>query len=173
MKNLKPLASLAVLMGLMSPAPVSAQIDAVTPYVDAQNMRRVLEGSKRRGGKTARPQEERLRAAILVNGEPLRSEVKPIKKFGRVFMPMRNIFEALGATVSYDSRKRLISAQRNGKQMQFALENNAKNFGRTDKPFIRDGVTMVPLRLISEKMGANVVYTPRGANPLIEINGKS
>lgn len=177
MKNLMLMASLLALAALMAPAPAIAQIDAVTPYADAQNMRRVLEASQRRRGKssdkTTRPQEKRLRAAILVNGDLLRSEVKPIKKAGRVFVPMRNIFEALGATVSYDSKKRLISAERNGKGMQLALEGAKNDVGSADKPFIRDGVTMVPLRLISEKMGAQVVYTPRGANPLIEIDDKS
>ena len=172
---------------LSASVPAVAQIDAVTPYADAQNMSRVLEGSKYGGGKNSgkvgkagRPQLKRIRATVMVNGKSLQSGVLPMQKGGHIFVPMRNIFEALGAKVTYDSKTRLINAQNGSRGMRLALngadtgamKGDKGNFDSAENPFIREGVTMVPLRLVSETMGAKVHYAARADKPLITIESK-
>ena len=187
MKNLIIVASLAM---LMASVPAIAQVDAIPSYVDSQNMARVLEGSESGGGKRSgkagktrrsRPQLKPIRATIMVNGKTLQSGATPMKKSGNLFVPMREIFEALGAKVTYDKDKHLITAERNGTGMQITLDGGDSSkmkgsqaaIGKGELPYIEKGVMMVPLRFVSEQMGAKIKYTNRPTTPLIEIESKT
>lgn len=194
MKKLIASAVFVALTGAI-PAPCTAQaFDWLTPHLDAQRFGDQLRANQRRRtagkGKSKRQYSRRRNATmhkaperypqVKINGQPLRSSVAAVEVNGRAFVPFRDIFEALGATVNYDAQDRLITARRGTSIMQLGLPggstakmSNKETFNRGETPFIRRGVTMVPLRMVSEKMGAQVNYVQRSKTPLISITAKT
>src|SRR4029077_19918773 len=94
-----------------------------------------------------------LRAAaavtIVVNGATLSFDQPPIERGGRVFVPLRGVFERLGATVVYDNG--VINASGNGRTVQLRTgSNSAIVNGSTQTldvaPFLVGARTLVPLR---------------------------
>jgi len=113
---------------------------------------------------------------VLLNGQPLATSVAPMQSNGRTLVPMRDIFEALGASVNYNSLTRGIAAQRAGTAVQMQIGNRSANVnGRTvyldQAPLVRRGSTLVPLRFVSEAMGANVQWQPSYNRVVINTTG--
>ncbi len=85
----------------------------------------------------------------------------PVIQEGRVLVPLRGVFETLGAEVTYDSATHSIRATRGDTQVSLALgSRQAQIDGR---PAMLDvpastigGRTVVPLRFVSEALGATV-----------------
>ncbi|WP_339246555.1 copper amine oxidase N-terminal domain-containing protein [Paenibacillus sp. FSL R10-2796] len=78
-----------------------------------------------------------------LDGKQLHFNVSPILKDGVTYIPMRAIFEALGATIKWDNHAKSVSAVKgdiNIKGINF--QNN----------------TLVPLRFISEVLGSSVTW---------------
>lgn len=98
---------------------------------------------------------------ILVGGHPLYTNPGPIERAGRVFVPMRSIFERMGATVVYQSGN--INATRNRTTVALTIgSSRALIDGQPTQldvaPFIIGATTYVPLRFIAQSLGANVDY---------------
>jgi len=49
---------------------------------------------------------------VIINGRTVSFDVEPQMIDGRIFVPMRKIFEELGATVNYDDKSQEITAKR-------------------------------------------------------------
>lgn len=110
---------------------------------------------------------------VYLNGQPLATSVAPITVNGSTLVPMRDIFEALGATVQWNALSQSITAQKGDKNINLQIDNrNAIVDGQMvmlNQPAVLvGGRTMVPLRFVSEALGANVDYNA-GLN-LISIN---
>ena len=110
---------------------------------------------------------------VYLNGTPLRLETAPIQQNGRTLVPMRDIFEALGATVNYNSLNQSIAAQKGSTIVRMAL--GTRNATLNNVPVKLDapaqayyGRTMVPLRFVSEALGADVSFN--GATRIVSIN---
>jgi hypothetical protein len=98
---------------------------------------------------------------ITVNDAPL--NVAPIAQDGRVLVPMRAIFEALGATLTYDAHAHTIAAQGNGHSVRLQIGN--ENAVVDDRIVMLDvparviaATTYVPLRFVAQALGAVVGY---------------
>src|SRR5687767_14342814 len=90
---------------------------------------------------------------------------QPTTRGGRVLVPMRAIFEALGATVAWNPRTRTINAQRDATTVAMKIgQRRATVSGQTvmldQPPRIYRGSTLVPLRFVGEALGAVVQWTP-------------
>lgn len=91
---------------------------------------------------------------LSLNGQPINfGYVKPQTQSGRVLVPMRKIFEALGATVNFDRTTGVIIASRNNREIQMTLGSTAATVDgklvTLDVPAAsKFGVTMVPLRFV-------------------------
>lgn len=110
--------------------------------------------------------------SVELNGQPLMTSVAPIRNKGVTLVPMRDIFEALGATVNYNSLTRGIIAQRNSTTVGLQIGNrrasiNGQDLRLNQPPVIVSGSTLVPLRFVSEALGANVSWN--GARQLVSI----
>jgi len=99
--------------------------------------------------------------SVLLDGSPMTFAVPPQIISGSTMVPMRAIFEALGATVNWEGSTRTITATRDDTrivlrigEMQATVDgvSNALN----QAAVIIDGSTLVPLRFVSEALGANV-----------------
>ena len=100
---------------------------------------------------------------VFVNGEHLEFDVDPIMEDGRVLVPMRGIFEAMGATVSWDNDSKTAVAARGDILLSVTIDSPTMIKNREpiylDVPArIVDGRTMVPVRAISEGLEAKVEW---------------
>lgn len=100
-------------------------------------------------------------ATIRLNGQPLVTSVAPIVRNGATLVPMRDIFEALGATVVWDASRQEINAQKDGTRIWLQIGNRTARVDRDQKwlstaPVLEHGSTLVPLRFVSEALGAQV-----------------
>ena len=102
---------------------------------------------------------------VEINGVPLKSDVAPVLVNGRTLVPMRAIFEALGATISYDEINVTATAEvrENGQKRTVTIKNNDNiaivngKETKLDVPAkIYDGRFLVPIRFVSENLGASV-----------------
>ena len=96
---------------------------------------------------------------VVINGEHIHFKPPPIVRSGRVFVPLRGVFERLGATVNYANRH--IDARGRGRTVSLTIDSpNAMVNGKPEiidvPPFIVDQYTFVPLRFVSQSMGASV-----------------
>jgi hypothetical protein len=102
---------------------------------------------------------------VELNGHPLTFDVPPVVEAGRTLVPVRAIFEALGARITWDPASQTISAvhpERNRYVILKLGSTTAWVDGREVTldvaPRLIDGRTMVPLRFVSTAMGADVSY---------------
>ncbi len=96
---------------------------------------------------------------VIVNGQQVQFDTPPIERSGRVFVPLRGVFEKLGASVVYDNG--LINATGDGRSIQLRIGSTTATVdGNTQQlevaPFLVGPRTYVPLRFISEALGATV-----------------
>lgn len=98
---------------------------------------------------------------VNVNGYLLNSDVPAQNINGRVLVPVRAIFEALGASVEFDSATSTVIGKKGSITIQLPLNSTiaTKNGQRMnlDVPAISiEGRTMVPARFIAESLGEEV-----------------
>ncbi len=98
---------------------------------------------------------------VMLNGQPLATSVAPRIISGVTLVPMRDIFEALGATVVYVPATREIRARKDDTKIWLQIGNPTARVGETtqtlaEAPRVVTGSTLVPLRFVSEALGANV-----------------
>src|ERR1700730_7542915 len=108
---------------------------------------------------------------VTVNGQTVNLNPPPTERGGRVFVPLRGVFENLGATVVYENgtinatgRNHSISL-RIGSQ-QATVDGQQQTIGVA--PFIIGASTYVPLRFVSQSLGATV--NSDGSNNLVAIS---
>lgn len=115
---------------------------------------------------------------VVLNGQPLVTQVSPITQDGRVLVPLRDIFEGLGARVQYNDYDRTITARRRGTIVRMELGSRRAEVNgqrvRLDVPANTVyGSTMVPLRFVSEALGATVNYNAnRGVVRIRDFEGR-
>ncbi|HWI63722.1 MAG TPA: ABC transporter substrate-binding protein [Symbiobacteriaceae bacterium] len=109
----------------------------------------------------ARPE---IKYPVTFNGHPVSFDTNVEVINGRTWVPFRAIFEKMGAEVNYDGNTNTITATRGSTKIiltpgsETALVNGSAST-LPGKVFINaDSRTMVPLRFVSEAMGADVSY---------------
>ena len=101
--------------------------------------------------------------AVQFNGKYMTFDVPPLLINDRTMVPMRAIFEALGCSVSWNDGTRTATGVRNGTTVSLTIDDNiAKIDGEKitlDAPAaLINGRTMIPLRFVSEALGASVKW---------------
>jgi hypothetical protein len=82
-----------------------------------------------------------------------------------ILVPMRSLFEQLGATVSYDSQSKTVDVTRAGADVKVTVGRpevfiNGESRPLDVPPILLRGNVLVPLRVLSEGMGAYVQWVP-------------
>lgn len=116
--------------------------------------------------------------SITLNGEAIQLSNGVITRNGQNFVPLRSLFEKLGATITF--KETLTAAQKVDKQIMITrdatdkpalaigingvtgattVNNNAVKLPTL--PFIVNGSMYLPLRFISEQLGAKVEWLPQ------------
>jgi len=111
---------------------------------------------------------------VTVDGEPINFVgQRPIEQLGSVLVPLRGVFEKLGAQVAYDGATKTILAVKGNTSVSLTLgSTNAVVNGQMrtlSRPAqAMNGTTLVPLRFVSEALGAGVEW--RGGSRTVVIN---
>ena len=113
---------------------------------------------------------------IYTNGNLANYDVPPTMVQGRVLVPLRGVFEQLGATVDYNAQTQHIVALRGAQTVELTIGSRQARVDGTprllDVPaFTITGRTMVPLRFVSESLGANVQWIEASRTILIGTAG--
>lgn len=99
---------------------------------------------------------------IFVNGRVIVFDEPPyINKDERTMVPIRFVSESLGSKVNWNNKERSVTIEGNGKIIKLRIGQksafvNGKPINVDTKPEIKNGRTMVPLRFVSEVIGAKV-----------------
>ncbi|MDI6773270.1 MAG: stalk domain-containing protein, partial [bacterium] len=111
---------------------------------------------------------------VVVNGEELAFDVPPVEVGGRLLVPLRGVFERLGATVLWEPSTQRITAATASKTIELVMgRRQATVDGRLvlldTPPMVVGGRTMVPLRFVSEALGAYVQWQAATRTVLITL----
>src|SRR5579872_3743938 len=84
---------------------------------------------------------------------------------GTIFVPLRSMFEQMGATVSYDAASKTVDVSKPGSDIKLTVGQaqviiNGESRPLDVPPEIYQGEILVPVRVISEGMGAYVQWVP-------------
>jgi hypothetical protein len=109
--------------------------------------------------------------SVTVNGNAANLNPPPTERAGRVFVPLRGVFEQLGASVVYQSG--VINATGRGHTISLKIGSQQATVDGQQQnvdvaPFIIGASTYVPLRFVSQALGASVNYD--GSNRVVAIN---
>lgn len=85
----------------------------------------------------------------------------PISRNDRVLVPLRGVFQQMGARVDWDRESNTVTAVRGHRQVVLPLSSTRANVDgrpmRLDQPaMVMRGRALVPLRFLSEALGATV-----------------
>ena len=114
---------------------------------------------------------------VQLDGTALQfTDASPVNEDGRVYVPFRAVFEALGATVDYDQASSTITAQKGDTKVQFVIGNtditvDGKAVTTDAASFVRDGRTYVPVRFAAQSLGATVGWD--GTNQTVVMVDKA
>lgn len=98
---------------------------------------------------------------VLIDNERVLFDQQPIIKQDKTLVPMRAIFEKLGAKIYWDDSTKTAIAEKNGVVIKIQIDNNIMKKG--DEEIVLDvpaqllnSRTLVPIRAISEAFGCKV-----------------
>lgn len=114
---------------------------------------------------------------MQVNGAPTTLGSPAALVNGRTMVPLRAIFEALGASVNWNAAEQSVTATRGGQTVKLTIGSSTAFVNGTQvtldpPPQIIGGYTMVPLRFVGESMGAQVDWNSNARQITIVTAGQ-
>lgn len=92
-----------------------------------------------------------------VNGTQIANDVEVIIANDRILVPLRYICETLGGQVSWNSQSKIVTLVIDHKTISMTIGENIKGYNVA--PVIYKERTMVPIRYISDQLGANTIWS--------------
>lgn len=119
---------------------------------------------------TSAPQNEVI--TVLLNGEALTFDQPPIILDGRTLVPLRAIFEKLGASVEWDDAAQTVTAEKDGIKIVLQIGINEMKIGAFTKVLdvpaqLVNNRTLVPVRAVSEAFNCSVDWVEETQTVLI------
>ena len=100
---------------------------------------------------------------VVLNGKELAFDTEPEIKNGSLFVPLRSIFEELGAEVEWIAARQEAYLTSGSEEIclkvgsAVAIHNTDVTL-LTDAPYLKEGRTMIPLRYLGESLGYDVIW---------------
>ncbi len=109
---------------------------------------------------------------VKINSEPVVFDVLPRIIDSRTMVPVRAIFEALGAQVQWDGETRTVTAQNGARIVSMTIGRNEIAVGNEiivmdTVPIIIDNRTLIPARFAAEAFDSSVLWD--GENKIVNI----
>ena len=107
----------------------------------------------------AKPQE----IVVYVDEKKVAFDVEPVQENDRVLVPMRGVFEALGAKVDWEEGRNTAIAEKDGTVIEVTIGShqmlkNGEEIELDTAARMEGDRTLVPLRAVSEALGAKVEW---------------
>ncbi len=104
------------------------------------------------------------------------TDVQPMMRNGRVFVPVRGVFEYMNAQVKWDEVNRCVDAQRGEDKIKLPINSstaviNGSNIQMDSPAIMVRGRAMIPLRFLSESMHAKVAWLESERMVTIDTKG--
>ncbi len=98
---------------------------------------------------------------LVVGGEQIKTDVAPMLVNDRTMLPVRAIFESIGATVSYDDETQTVTAEKGGTVVKLKIGSDVMTVNSVEKKldvaaFVKNGRTFVPVRACAEAFDLQV-----------------
>ena len=98
---------------------------------------------------------------VILNGNNLVFDQSPIIENGRTLVPMRTIFESMGATIEWNEETQSVFGKKGNNNFKLQIGNNKAYHNDTEitldvAPVILNGRTLVPVRFVAESLNAKV-----------------
>ncbi len=111
---------------------------------------------------------------VVLDGKKIDFDVEPAIINDRTMVPLRAIFEALGAEVDWDDASKTVTAVKDGITIKMQIGNavmtkNGETVTLDSMPTIIESRTLVPVRAIAESFGNDVGWD--GATKTVSIAG--
>lgn len=110
---------------------------------------------------------------VSINDQYLYFDQEPVIENGRTLVPLRAIFEALGASVEWDNSSRTITAIKDDVTISLQIDNNQMQKNGKSIPLdvpatLKGNRTLVPVRAVSEAFDCDVEWD--GEMQTVKIN---
>lgn len=115
-------------------------------------------------------------AAVVMDGELLKLDPEPILRMGRTLVPLRGVFEKLGAQVSWEDADQRVTVVKGDLRLELTIGSTTvyRNGKPHDIPvpaWLEKGRTYVPARFVAEAFGAQVDWVADSRLVLIRTGG--
>lgn len=114
---------------------------------------------------------------VIYDGSPITFDVQPQSQNGRTMVPFRQIFETLGYDVEWNEAAKTVTAKSKEGSDVITLTLGSTNITMNEKtvhsdvpPITKNNRTLVPVRIISELSGKDVLWDDYG--PAVMIYSK-
>ncbi len=109
---------------------------------------------------------------VKINGNSVAFDVDPFTVNDRTMVPMRKIFEVLGAEVTWEDATQTVGATLGDTKISLSIGSDKAYVNGAEKTLdapamLKDSRTLVPLRFVSESLGCKVEWD--GENNLVKI----
>ena len=100
---------------------------------------------------------------IYINGEKIHTKTAPIILKGTTYVPLRDISENMGCTVTWDAKTSTVKIFENSSKKTILIEKNSytangKKTALNPGTMNKNGTTLVPLRVIGESLDCDVKW---------------
>ncbi|HEY8529350.1 MAG TPA: copper amine oxidase N-terminal domain-containing protein, partial [Paenibacillaceae bacterium] len=97
------------------------------------------------------------------NGEAIRLDAAPFQQDGVTYVPLRFIADSLGGSVLWDNGLKRVTVLRDFDMVELRVNSpdmtvNGVRQAAAASPLIRNGRVMVPVRVVAEQLGLQVVW---------------
>ncbi|CAH1210748.1 hypothetical protein PAECIP111893_03263 [Paenibacillus plantiphilus] len=112
---------------------------------------------------------------VWVNDRKIEFDVPPLIEEGTTYVEFKGLFTALGYTIDYNAKEKVIAGTAPGKTIQFRIGSDrpvidGKVSSKAVQLIVKEGRTLVPLRFVGEATGMLVDWN--AAAQTIKINSK-
>lgn len=113
---------------------------------------------------------------VVINGREISFDQPPVMINGNVMVPMRGVFEELGADVKWKASTQTITARKDATEIIIQIGSTYASVNGQARQLsapatMVSGRTLVPLRFISEALGADVQWQAASRTVLISSTG--
>lgn len=115
---------------------------------------------------------------IEIDGKKVIFNDPILNKSGHLLLPMRDFYEAIGATVTWSKQAQTASAKRNGKTVDLTINSktaqvNGKKVQVSVPPLLYKYRTYIPLRFVSENLDGKVIWNQQAQKVEITLHPPS
>ena len=115
---------------------------------------------------------------VEIDGQQIMFDVPPMLINGRTMVPLRTIFEALGASVVWNDASQSVISTKGDVTVSLTINSSTMYVNKTEvildsPPCIINGRTLVPVRAVSEAFGTSVKWIDKENSVVISTDNSS